>query len=269
MLPFAIAQPREPAPTAIYYGYPSLVNSANGDLGKAARVFNAYRLIVLGDQLEFRSHPDHNNVQRILSMLTNPRVFGYICIGATQRLPIEEVQSRVMAWKQTGVQGIFIDEAGNDFAVTHDRREKIFEFIHQMGLSIFVNAFNPDDVFEEGTRLGKGDFYLLESFVVRLGELDESAAMNSRLEKVLRYRRHYKVGVVGVTTTTGMFSAGLYRKACHAAAQASLDGFGWGEPSFSSKSNTLRVTGCADAPAGVGLHSYTLPKTARSASGVQ
>ena len=38
---------------AIYYGYPSLVNGANGDLEKAARVFSAYDVVVLGDGLEF------------------------------------------------------------------------------------------------------------------------------------------------------------------------------------------------------------------------
>ena len=38
---------------AIYYGYPSLVNEARGDVEKAASVFSAYDVVVLGDGLEF------------------------------------------------------------------------------------------------------------------------------------------------------------------------------------------------------------------------
>src|SRR6516225_837643 len=38
---------------AVYYGYPSLVNGAKGDLDKAAQVFNRYHIVVFGDGLEF------------------------------------------------------------------------------------------------------------------------------------------------------------------------------------------------------------------------
>jgi hypothetical protein len=240
MFRFANATPpSSPQTVAIYYGYPSLVNGARGDLNKAAHVFNEYRIMVLGDGLELPSHAEHNNVVALIPKLTNARVFGYVCIGLTQKLPIEEVQNRVLAWKRTGAQGVFLDEAGKDFGVEHERREQIIDFIHAQGLSAFVNAFLPDDVFAEGTHLGKGDFYLLESFVVRMGELDSSALMSSRVQQALRYRDRYKIGLVGITTTTSIFSPTLYREACNAAENALLDGFGWGEPSFSSQSNSL------------------------------
>src|SRR5437762_11576869 len=41
-----------PARLAIYYGYPSLANGANGDVEKAASVFSAYDVVSLGDGLE-------------------------------------------------------------------------------------------------------------------------------------------------------------------------------------------------------------------------
>lgn len=239
MLPSANAQSRELPSVAIYYGYPSLVNGAKGDISKAAHVFNGYRLLVLGDGLEMTSHADHANVKHIVSLLRNPRIFGYICIGSTQSLPVEEVHRRIVAWKQTGVHGVFLDEAGNDFKVSHERREQIVDLAHAEGLAVFVNAFQPDDVFAAGTHLRKGDLYLLESFVVRMGELNTSAAMSSRVRQALQYRDRYKVGVVGITTTTNDFSPTLYREACKAAQKASLDGFGWGDPSFSSQSNML------------------------------
>src|SRR5215475_5167139 len=49
---WASAQPPKPQPIAIYYGYPSLVNGAKGDLDKAARAFDAYSILVIGDRLE-------------------------------------------------------------------------------------------------------------------------------------------------------------------------------------------------------------------------
>lgn len=237
--PFRNAQQRELPPVAIYYGYPSLVNGAKGDLDKAAHVFNVYRILVIGDGLELNNHPEHNNVVRLLPKLRNPKVFGYICIGSTQKLPVAEVHRRIIAWKATGAQGVFLDEAGNDYGVSHERREQIIDIAHAEGLAVFVNAFQPADVFAEGTNLTKGDLYLLESFVVRMGELDGSKVMSTRIEQALEFRDRYNVGVVGITTTTAIFSPTLYREACNAAEKAALDGFGWGDPYFSASSNRL------------------------------
>src|SRR5215475_14210440 len=44
---WASAQQPKPQPIAIYYGYPSLVNGAKGDLDKAARAFDAYSIFVI------------------------------------------------------------------------------------------------------------------------------------------------------------------------------------------------------------------------------
>ena len=260
------APPPKPLTVAIYYGYPSLVNGAKGDLEKAARTFDAYRLVVIGDGLEFPNHPDHNNVVRLLRKLKNSRVFGYICIGSSQNLPLDEVQRRVLAWKQTGVHGIFLDEAGNDFDVSHERREQIIDIVHSTNSSVFINAFQPSDVFAKGTHLRSGDLFLLESFLVRNGKLDNSTLMNSRLQTARQFRDRYKVGLVGVTTTSGSFSPDLYQAACSAARRASLDGMGWGEPNFSSSSNELsEVFVCRqDYPRGIegDTESHTGPLTA-------
>ena len=40
---------RAPQRLAIYYGYPSLVNEAAGDIEKAASAFGVFDVIVLGD----------------------------------------------------------------------------------------------------------------------------------------------------------------------------------------------------------------------------
>jgi hypothetical protein len=230
-----------PKRLAVYYGYPSLVNGANRDLDKAAQVFNRYHIVVFGDGLEFPG-AEHENVVRLLAKLDKQvLVFGYVCLGSTQKLAIPEMQNRVLAWKGTGVYGVFLDEAGRDFGVDHNRREQMFDFIHSHGLSIFVNAFQPSDLFEEGpTHLGKGDFFLLESFVVRNGKLDNSTLMNTRLQQAARYREIYKFHLAGVTTAGSTpFSPTLYEQACAVAQKIGLDAVGWGEPSFSSQSNFL------------------------------
>lgn len=231
----------DPKRVAVYYGYPSLVNSANGDLAKAAQVFNRYRIVVFGDGLEFPG-AEHDNVVKLLARLDKQvLVFGYVCLGSTQKLAIAEIEKRVLAWKRTGVQGIFLDEAGNDFGVDHDRRKRTIDLIHSQGLSAFVNAFQPSDVFGNGrTPLGKGDFFLVESFVVRSGKLDDSKLMSTRIEQAASYRDTYRFNLVGVTTAGPQpFSSVLFKQACAAAKRAGLDGFGWGEPSFSSQSNLL------------------------------
>src|SRR2546430_16789237 len=66
-----------PARLAIYYGYPSLANGANGDVEKAASVFSAYDVVILGDGLEFPDresgrHPpgdpeEHQKTLRIIA----------------------------------------------------------------------------------------------------------------------------------------------------------------------------------------------------------
>jgi hypothetical protein len=243
----ASAQPPKPQPIAIYYGYPSLVNGAKGDLDKAAGTFDAYHILVIGDRLELPDHPDHSNVVNLLPKLHNSKVFGYICIGSTQKLSLDEMHRRVIGWKQTGVQGVFLDEAGSDYGVSHDRREQIIDIAHGVGLSVFVNAFQPADVFAEGTHLAKGDYYLLESFTVRNGVVDNSELMNSRIRQALRFRERYHIGIIGITTTITSFSVKLYREACIAAEGAALDGLGWGEPWFSSQSNSLsNVSPCVE-----------------------
>src|SRR6266705_5777236 len=84
-----------PARLAIYYGYPSLFNGANGDVEKAASVFSAYDVVILGDGLEFpdkqsgRFPPgdpeEHQKTLRIIAAVrdrrSGTRFYGYVCLG--------------------------------------------------------------------------------------------------------------------------------------------------------------------------------------------
>ena len=262
-----------PSALAIYYGYPSLVNGASGNVERAAATFAEYDVVVLGDGLEFpdvnpRRRPagvgpdEHRRTRAIIERLRARapaiQIYGYVDLGNTQQLTIAEMQHRAGLWSAMGATGVFLDEAGYDFGVTRDRQNAVVDAIHGLGLSVFVNAFNPDDVFSPSavalnaagggnpagaaTRLGAKDAFLLESFQVRLGQPETWSAWAARTAKAVAYRDRYQTRMFGVTTTTAdteRQAARLVGYAWWSAALWGLDGVGWGEPDFSGVSSQL------------------------------
>jgi hypothetical protein len=243
---------------AIYYGIPSLVNGAQGDRVRAAAVFGEYDVVVFGDGLEFPdvvtgrtpagAGPDERrNTAGIIRLLSagvrKPAVFGYIDLGNSQNLSQREIERRIALWRDMGVGGIFFDEAGFDFGVSRARQNAAVDAVHAAGLRVFMNAFNPDDVFlpSDGVqpRLEAGDAFLLESFVVRNSTPD--TAWSARAARTVEYARRAQVEVHATTTAdahTG-FSSDSLAYAWWVALAYGLDGFGWGEPSFSGPTSTL------------------------------
>jgi hypothetical protein len=265
---------------AIYYGYPSLVNGANGDVEKAANTFSLYDVVILGDGLEFsdkqsgRYPPgdpeEHEKALKIIAAVqargSRTRFYGYVCLGEipsskeqTMALTPEELGERVNLWKRMGVAGIFLDEAGYDFAVvTRARQNMAVRIIHELGLSAFMNAYFPDHLFSLENNLpyasgsaknpehlppflDRRDLFLLESFQVKNGTYESVSAWRPRLNLALEYRRRYGAHIFATTTTTEQepFSAEKFSYAWWTALLYGVDGFGWGEPSFASQSNTL------------------------------
>ena len=262
-----------PATLAIYYGYPSLVNGASGNIERAVATFAEYDVVVFGDGLEFSdvdprrsprgAGPDEHRrtraiIERLRSRAPAMRVYGYIDLGNSQQLSIADIQQRTRLWAAVGATGIFLDEAGYDFGVTRERQNTAIDAIHGLGLSAFVNAFNPDDVFSPSavplnsvgggnptglaTRLGQQDVFLLESFQVRLGRPEAWSAWSARTAKAVGHRERHRTRIFAVTTTTAETArqaAGLYGYAWWSAAVWGLDGVGWGEPDFSGVSSQL------------------------------
>lgn len=290
-----------PARLAIYYGYPSLVNGANGDVEKAANVFGAYDVVVLGDGLEFpdkesaRYPPgdpeEHQKVLRIISALrdrgSGTRFYGYVCLGEIPSprgekisLTPEQLEERVNLWKRMGVAGIFLDEAGYDFAaVTRQRQNAVIRIIHELGLSAFMNAYFLDHLFSledklphsNGTTknpehlpplLDQRDLFLLESFQVRNGSYENVSEGRARLDLALKYRRRYGTRIFATTTTTDEqpFSAEQFSYTWWTAQVYGLDGFSWGEPNFAAQSNALPDRRCSTG--------ITIPSAFESSSAV-
>jgi hypothetical protein len=261
-----------PLRLGIFYGYPSYVNGANGRPEVAAAAFEPYDVLVLGDGLEFddvdasrqpkgAGREEHQRTRKIIELVhRHPRrtaVYGYVDLGNSQRLPMSELDRRVRLWAAMGAQGIFLDEAGYDFGVTRDRQNDIVRRVHALGLSAFLNAFEPDDLF--GTAivplnsagggnpagvahaLSRSDLFLLESFQVRLGRFADVHASAERTARAVRYRDRSGVRLAGVTTTARSepYRLEMLDYAWWSAVLWNIDAFGWGEPDFGGSTNAL------------------------------
>jgi uncharacterized protein with GYD domain len=240
-----------PKRLAIYYGYPSLVEGADGSVSHAVRVFGEYDVIVFGDGLELGSTSNDPGLQQeeplvgqIVSRLhvrpRRPAIYGYIDLGRSQQLLDTEIVRRVDAWKRLGADGIFFDEAGKDFGVTAARRSTAVRAVHERGLSAFMNAFNPDDLFDKDAGrssspadLGERDALLVESFAVENGVVQARDRVAKRAAAAFKWRERTGVRVYAVTTTvSGRFDASSVVYAERLAADLGVDAFGWGEPNF-------------------------------------
>ena len=280
------APARIPARLAIYYGYPSLVNGSNGDMEKAASIFSAYDVVVWGDGIEFpdrepgRFPPgdpeEHRKALRIIAAVRDrspeTHFYGYVCLGeipSSERerksLTPKQIEERIHLWKDMGVAGIFLDEAGYDFpVVTRERQNLAVRIIHELGLRAFMNAYFLDHLFSRedevaqanGTGknpkrlpslLDERDMFLLESFQVNNGTYESVSAWRARLNQALEFRRRYGTRILATTTTTALkpFDTEKFNYAWWTALLFGLDGFGWGEPDFAALSNELPDRRCS------------------------
>jgi len=253
--PMRTTGPAIPKRLAIYYGYPSLVEQSQGDVARAAAVFGDYDVLVFGDGLELENSDATDAglraerrrigplIRAIHATARRPTVYGYIPLGSTESLTLAEINRRVEAWRRLGADGVFFDEAGKDFGVDVERRGAAVCRVHARGLAVFMNAFNPDDLFDAGGRsgcdsaLGPRDALLVESFAIRNGEAEPASRIDARADAALRWRERTGVRVFAVTTTDGRpFDREAFMSAWEHAATRRLDGFGWGEPNFSADS---------------------------------
>jgi hypothetical protein len=159
---------RTPQPLGIYYGWPSAVNGANGDVAAAAAALGCCAVVVLGDGVQDPQHPDHASTGAIVSRLRAggaTRVLGYVDLGvSTQNLPLRTILERGSAWQRLGAHGIFLDDAGADYGVEPTRRDAAIRGLRDLRVPIVLNANEPDDAFRGRVSLQPGDGYLLESF---------------------------------------------------------------------------------------------------------
>ncbi len=256
-----------PLRLAIYYGYPSLVNGAQGNVEQAVTQFAHYDVIVFGAGLEFDraiSTPtagpaEHAFTRRLMARLRlqprQPQIFGYVDIGSTNRLSMASIVDRIERWAAMGAHGVLLDEAGFDFGVTRERQNRAVMSAHTRGLGVCLNAFRPEDLF--GTEavptnaagggnptgiapvISARDAVLLESFAIRNGEAERPDRLARRVRAAQEGRARFGTRIFGVATSGADDGAALAQYGWWAAAAFGLDAYGWGTASYSAVTSRL------------------------------
>lgn len=240
-----------PNDVLIYYGYPSLINGANGDRTQAAQTFGNYDIVILGDGLADSTHPDYENTVHIVrdSALASTRLFGYVDLGvSTQNLNFGDIQYRINFWRDAlQADGIFLDDFGYDFDTSRERQNFAIDYAHSLGLPVIANGYFVDDVFSSdvdadfnpngvATHLTAADLYLFESYQIQEGSAVSGATWRAKADALDVYRESLGIQVLAVTTNDAdnTFSQSQFDYGWYSALLDGYEGFGWGEYQFSS-----------------------------------
>ncbi|RAV19360.1 S-layer homology domain-containing protein [Paenibacillus contaminans] len=195
----------------IYYGIPSLVNGADGDLAKALQAFEPFEMLIFGSGVEDPEYADYARSSKVVTALSEQgkRIFGYVDLGvSTSDLTYARMELAVDQWKRLGASGIYLDDAGYDFGVTRERQSHMIDYIHRSGLNVFLGAWNPDDVSgdydEKGnyapSLVGEGDWYLSESWLVGKGEYMPFDLWQDKIAKSMYYQAKKGIRTAAVST---------------------------------------------------------------------
>ncbi|MEN0046375.1 MAG: hypothetical protein AAF806_04855 [Bacteroidota bacterium] len=257
-----------PSELAVYYGYPSLINGSNSNIADAVEVYSNYDIVIFPQDVELEEHPEHENAEDIIQALqtggNSTQVFGYIDLGTIQglaQLTLAQINTRIAAWNNMGVAGIFFDDVELGFGVDRARMNAAIDEAHILGLPVMVNGNIPDEIFSAtygAVSMQQGDWYMVESFHIRNGDYYTNDTEDQDLTFVINkysttagYSLQYGVNVAAITTSDyndtdgdGITDDYTNEKMSHAwwlAVFYGFDTFGWGEPDYSAsgQSNTL------------------------------
>lgn len=243
---------QKPYKLLVYYGTPQGVNGTWND-NLAAQVFANYDYIVFGDGLENPKNEFNASTKNIIAKIhnLNPKsiIFGYVDLGvSTTNLSFSVMQSYCDHWLTIGADGIFLDDAGYDYATPRSRLNAMLDYIHQKSMPTIVNAWNADDVMGnnvdttynptgELSYMGSNDYFLLESFVVAYDDYPNtqgfapSALFKEHLDKAMNYRKQLGVKLLGLNSAPFSKLSNneinrLFKLSETAAVIGSLDGYG-------------------------------------------
>jgi hypothetical protein len=246
-----------PQRLCLYYGYPSYVNGGGGDVAAAAAQFMNCDVVVLGDGVEHPEHEENRPAAQIIAALNDAgkQVYGYVDLGVTTvNLDIATMQRYADEWRALGAEGVFLDDAGYDYGVTRARQDALVDYVHQLGLRVFVNAWNIDDVLADvdelqrpsPSRLQAGDWYLAESWLVGGGAYMSLGDWAAKADKALGYARAKGVHIAGVSTAAvnkaaaGDYKLNKFKMGWWGAAMYGLHAWQWTDSAYSSANDVLR-----------------------------
>ncbi|MFZ2360714.1 MAG: hypothetical protein WA040_15345 [Anaerolineae bacterium] len=248
---------RSPQPFAIYYGWPSAVTFEGGTGIPVAEQFGQFTVVVLGAGLNRLSHPDYPQALTLVRELQdrNVEVYGYIDMGTVTQprfLSFAEIEDEIDLWQRMGVTGIFWDDAGYEFAgrVSYrdyrDRLTSLVQRTHSAGLRAFLNAWNPDDLFQvtgpDGDLvrippLQSTDLILAESWFVSDNQFVNPTTWHHKAEKLAAYRLQQPFRLACVATgsdRSGMEETRQFQAAYWAAVMYNCDLFQFTNPEYSA-----------------------------------
>ncbi|MBS2034659.1 hypothetical protein JST97_06720 [bacterium] len=211
-------------------------------------------MVVLGDGLQDARHPNHQACAEIIRACPQVQFYGYIDLGVhspqhpMQNLELSQIQQRAEAWKQLGMRGLLLDDYGYDFGVTRQRQIEAVECIHRLQLKVIANSWDPRHALDNeagpanpkglATPLGRGDFYLYESYLVSQGEWAGFKAWRAKAATLSRLSRASGVEILSCTTScAGTPVAEMWPFVVGCAGLEEHRACGWGEPNFSASCN--------------------------------
>lgn len=183
--------PTAPTPFAIYYGWLSSVNGAEGQVVRVAQAFEGYRLAVLGDDTVTAAGDPIAPAAIATLRARGTAVYGYVSLGMTHSepaLPPDELRLRLRRWRAVGAGGVLLDCAGHDYGVRRGRLDETVSVAHVFGMSVLVNAWEPDDVLQGSRTLGPGDGYLGENDVCAGGTIQTPDDYGAKLACIVAHR---------------------------------------------------------------------------------
>lgn len=191
-------------PFAVYYGWPSDVNGAGGDVRRAIEAFRGLRVVVLGD----------DTATAIGDPLAGPVMagiaagggspYGYVSVGVTHGEPdhpLAELEARMDQWCRLGAHGVLVDCAGADYGVSRTRFDAVVRYAHTCGLRVLANAWNPDDVLAGSATMGPGDGYLGENDVLSGGRFLDPRTYEPKLARMAAYRAQLGITLYATATS--------------------------------------------------------------------
>ena len=133
----------------IYYGYPIDYKALWDVEAIVTEIANNYDIWVVGDTYQDPLHEVYATTVEIISKLRQRGVtiYGYVPIGQnTSGLTNDQIKLRIDQWVTVGVDGIFLDEFGFDYANTRLKQIEIVNYVYGKNLPYCANAWVFEDV---------------------------------------------------------------------------------------------------------------------------
>lgn len=213
----------------------------------AAMEYGKYDYVVFGGEIEKITHPAHDATIQIIAHgnAKNTVFFGYIDLGVTKNTKnysMTEIKTRINEWIVTGVKGIFFDDFGYDYSVSRSRQNEAVSYVHSKGISVIANAWDPDDVFgsqydsnynpnSTKTVLTSQDFYLYESYQIKIGEYVSKNEWHNKINKLKNYQNIIKFKILATTTNdlNNIYDEDKFFYAWYSSLLDEIEALAWGE----------------------------------------